>query len=76
MHPLKVEHIITQPNGPDVFKSFCRLKHFSDPPPLLTHSAAESDLHQRDGEGIGDCDLVNADNYVADNDVDDAADYE
>ena len=39
-------------------------------------ASAESDLHQRDGEGIGDCDLVNADNYVADNDVDDAADYE
>ena len=41
-----------------------------------TAASAESDLHQRDGGGIGDCDLVNADNYVADNDVDDAADYE
>ena len=29
---LNNEHITTQPDGPDVCKSFCRLQHFSDPP--------------------------------------------
>ena len=36
MVSLKVEHIITQPNGPDVYIGFCRSQHFSDPPPLNT----------------------------------------
>ena len=39
MRSLKVEHISTWPNWRDVFIGFCRLQHFSRPPPLLAHSA-------------------------------------
>ena len=41
-----------------------------------TAAAAESDLHQRDGGGIRDFDVVNAENYSAENDDDDDVAYE